>query len=515
MIVMANNQKILIYPSQYEHINRGCMENLLNRFAGSNIEITIIQCTNSHRACYLNKCLSNSGPDFSSNHLDACNVCVSNQSVFLHYAARLGIPCHTIALPALDNISHIPLELSDLLKFCLPSLSNKHLASKIYQSNALLSLCSQFCDSPEVFISLLRSVLGEIASIRKNTSFIETHLDLILLKLSSVLVVYEFIKHNVDFESYSYAYLFNGRFLLAKTLSIFCDQYSIPWSSFEGSFEWGPTASRYNLVDQASLQNFTARSSTLFNYAALNLTAQTSFRRTLLGCRSLKDRVLRKQQSAGYRLFVDHNFVHKDVGTSYVLFLTTSLFEFFLTDDFLDEGPSDQISMLKNIVLSLPESTNLVIREHPNSSGTDEQFKQKMRSLVSSMLPDNRFHFIASEEYVDTYLLMQAASVVIGSSSMALVEALFLSVPMYFLSPAIYSEYLPDRFCNWSDIDLLRNRLASPTLPTLDELRIVCRYFYDYNSLFGGQPLQTPSMLDLVPSRDVLSTCQHYDHLLS
>ena len=163
----------------------------------------------------------------------------------------------------------------------------------------------------------------------------------------------------------------------------------------------------------------------------------------------------------------------------------------------------------------MPKSTSLVIREHPNSSGADQEFKLKMRQLVTRMLPNDQFHFISSEEHVDTYLLMQAASVVIGSSSMALVEALFLSVPMYFLSPAIYSDYLPNRFCQWSDLESLRQRLTFPVIPTLDELRTACRYFYDYNALFGGQSLSTPGMLDLIPSREVLASCRHYDHLLS
>ena len=49
-------------------------------------------------------------------------------------------------------------------------------------------------------------------------------------------------------------------------------------------------------------------------------------------------KINRKKQSAGYRLFVDHQFVSKHVGSGFVLFLTTSLFEFYLTDDFLDNA---------------------------------------------------------------------------------------------------------------------------------------------------------------------------------
>jgi len=104
---------------------------------------------------------------------------------------------------------------------------------------------------------------------------------------------------------------------------------------------------------------------------------------------------------------------------------------------------------------------------------------------------------------------------VVGSSSMALVEALFLSVPMYYLSPAIYSNYLPQRYCQWRDPHLLRQCLAQPTLPSLEEIRAVSRYFTDYNEQFGGRPSPAPTMGELIPSREVLRSCRHYDHLLS
>ena len=85
-----------------------------------------------------------------------------------------------------------------------------------------------------------------------------------------------------------------------------------------------------------------------------------------------------------------------------------------------------------------------------------------MRDLVSSMLPSHRYHFIASEEQIDTYSLMRDSRVVVGASSMALAEALFISVPMYFLSPAIYSYYLPQRYCPWSNSLMLHQSLLDP-----------------------------------------------------
>jgi hypothetical protein len=511
---MSIEKNILVYASHYEHINRGCMEALLQKFPNFSLRLILVRCNDSHNVCYLNQCLASADKHFCCNYTAACSVCVANQSVFEHYASQLRIPISTIHVPEASCSDVVSSELAGLIKYCLPIISDPNLASRLNDHAGFLGVCCQYCDSAATFVALLRGVLGELASIRKDTSYLENCLELITLKLLSLFPVYRYLDSTLDFESIDHAFIFNGRFLLGKILSIFCDKHSISWSCYEGSFEWGPAATRYNFVEQGSLQNFRARASTLHGYAALHRSDDVDASAVLHGCRSLKDRVLRKKQSAGYRLFVNHQFASKHVGSTFVLFLTTSLFEFFLTDDFLDDAGSDQLAMLRQVIHCLPPTQTIVIREHPNSSGADAQFKQRMRQLVSTLLPSQRYQFIPSEEQADTYLLMREASVVVGASSMALVEALFLSVPMYFLSPAIYSNYLPHRYCEWSDPNSLRQCLAQPRLPSLEEIRAVSRYFTDYNALFGGRPSVVPTMRDLIPSREVLRSCRHYDHLL-
>ena len=511
---MSLEKNILIYASHYEHINRGCMEAILQKFHDTPFRLIVVRCNDSHRACYLNQCLASADKNFRSNHAAACAVCVANQSVFDYYSSYCQIPVSTIHIPAADTNESVSLEMTQLVNYCLPIIGERDLANRLNADPSIVALCHRYCDSVYIFVALLRAVLGELASIRKDTSCLEKYVRLVISKLSSLFPVYQYLKSSLDFDLIDHAYIFNGRFLVGKILSTFCDHFDISWSCYEGSFEWGPAATRYNFVDQGSLQNFNARSSTLHGYAALRRSEQNDAASILSGCRALKDRVLRKKQSAGYRLFVDHQFGSKHVGSGFVLFLTTSLFEFYLTDDFLDEGVSDQLAMLRQVILCLPPSQSIVIREHPNSSGADGEFKERMRHIVSTTLPCHRYQFIPSEEQVDTYRLMREASVVVGASSMALAEALFLSVPMYFLSPAIYSEYLPQRYCQWSDLHRLRQCLAQPQLPTIEEIKDVSRYFTDYNSLFGGRPSAAPTMRELIPSIDVLRSCRHYNHLL-
>lgn len=510
---MSDLKHVLIYGSHFEHINRGCMEDLLRRFRGSEIKLTLLQCQSSHEGCYLNQCLSNSGLDFNYNVQPSCQVCVNNQSVFNEYASLLDIPFNTIYIPRSANNVFYSDDLINLVKTCLPSVANPNLASIIEGDPVLNSLCLDFCLSADFFVVLFRAVLGEVASIRKDTSYLERFLPLICVKLKSIFSVVQFIQQSIKFQDIDFSYIFNGRFLVGKTLSYFCQINSIPWSTYEGSFEWGPSATKYNLVDNGSLQNFTARSATLYHYS--NDPSFLDFKsKSLMGSRILKDRVIRKKQSAGYKLFVRNDFKSAIIETPYLLFLTTSLFEFYLTDDFLDGAVSDQLSMIKQILSCIPDHLTLVIREHPNSINADSQFKSQVYNLVFSHLPSERVRIIKSEHNIDTYLLILGAEVVLGSSSMALAESIFLSVPTYYLSPSIFSKYIPSRYLPWRNKSTLSSSLYNPSLPTIPEIRSVCKYFFDYNQLFGGRPSSSALMRDLVPSIPILRSCRHYDHLI-
>ena len=51
--------KILIYGSQYEHINRGLLDYLQNTYNLKNLQIILVVCNNSMRSCYINHRISN------------------------------------------------------------------------------------------------------------------------------------------------------------------------------------------------------------------------------------------------------------------------------------------------------------------------------------------------------------------------------------------------------------------------------------------------------------------------
>ena len=205
---MKHTANILIYASHYEHINRGCMEDLLRRTYGLNIQLTVLQCNSSIHACYLNKCLASVGSDFHKNHPSACQVCISNQSVFQHYASKLNIPCSTIVVPQASNSPRYDRNLVSLVDFCLPSIGNASLSFLLKKDQFLSAVCCELCDSVDLFIFLLRGVLGELASIRKDTSHLEVYSDLILSKLSSLFPIYRYLKSNLSFESFDYVYIF-------------------------------------------------------------------------------------------------------------------------------------------------------------------------------------------------------------------------------------------------------------------------------------------------------------------
>ena len=136
---MSDEKNILIYASHYEHINRGCMEDILRRFNGFNIRLTLLVCNNSHRLCYLNQCLSNSGESFYDNHLEACKICFSNQLVFKKYADQLGIVCGTIFLNEAESNNQLSPELVDLVHFCLPQISDPFLFDRLNSNPSIVS----------------------------------------------------------------------------------------------------------------------------------------------------------------------------------------------------------------------------------------------------------------------------------------------------------------------------------------------------------------------------------------
>jgi hypothetical protein len=90
---------------------------------------------------------------------------------------------------------------------------------------------------------------------------------------------------------------------------------------------------------------------------------------------------------------------------------------------------------------------------------------------------------------IDTYKLVQGAKVVFGTSTMGIVESIFCSVPSYYLSPSIYSRYLPTRYLDIhkTGIDIINSTIINPKKIMISEIKNACLYYAEYNWLFRNK----------------------------
>ena len=66
--------KILIYGSQYEHINRGLLDYLRNSYTFKDLQIILVVCRNSMSSCYINHRISNIEYGEHQNDMKSCDV---------------------------------------------------------------------------------------------------------------------------------------------------------------------------------------------------------------------------------------------------------------------------------------------------------------------------------------------------------------------------------------------------------------------------------------------------------
>ena len=116
-----------------------------------------------------------------------------------------------------------------------------------------------------------------------------------------------------------------------------------------------------------------------------------------------------------------------------------------------------------------------------------EKFKERLIEAALKYNPNLEIYY--SEDLVDTYRLMQGAKVVFGTSTMGIVESIFCSVPSYYLSPAIYSKYLPTRYLDIRKIKLeaLVDAIVNPSRILISEIKSACLYYAEYNWLFANR----------------------------
>jgi len=508
--------RVLIVPSQYEHINRGIYVHLISTYPGTSLDISLIICRSAVNHCYLNYSGQHNPPPYAANSSSFCDACISNQLSISHYPRRhsLSLAAFHLEIPSSRQLSI----LFDLIAPLIPHLRQEHLSRRPQFPDEAIEPLRDYLPTLDSFLHIARAVIGEVVSINGTTDNINW--SIIHSKLSQAISLYRTLSDHITSFNPTLIYAFNGRFTVSALANSIADTHNIPYNTFESGHSWGPYSYTFSLTLNGTHQNFTRRSETLYeHYQTLCLQSpDLKARLTSYGFKSLYSRIYKKTNVSSYRLFVTKEYVQQSVVCGpYVLFLHTSLFEFYATTDYLDGALSDQISILNLLCQSLPPTHKLVLRFHPNSRNSDAYFKQKLIDILESSQID--YILIQSEANVDTYKLIMGSCCVFGSSSLSLVEALYMSVPAYYFSPSIYSKFLPSRRLlhpmPFSDI---RSLIITPRPVSCEEIRICSYYFACYNELFQLNHFHNRniSLANLLtPPFHKLSSYMHYDSFLS
>ena len=504
--------KILIYGSQYEHINRGLLDYLRNSYTFKDLQIILVVCRNSMSSCYINHRISNIEYGEHQNDMKSCNRCINNQRSFIDYKEEIDLNIRTVEI--IDN-PKIKKSTGEIQKF-VASFS-QIFDQVISEQDICLSdnLLKNF-HTLDTLISIARSAIGEYVSSRGSTDTINW--EIVANKIIEAQGIYSQINDLLIEENIDKVCVFNGRFMIASIIIEAAKQRGINYLSFESGHSWGPYASSYSIVENGRHQDFDARSSSLYNYYRRRELSKDYKRNEVIlnGKKMLYDRIFKKKQTGNYKLFVtsEYNEKQKD-NEDYILFLHTSLFEFFATDDYLKDQRSDQIAIISKLSEVIAETNKkLIIRFHPNSKNSDKIFKNKIIDVL--IKKDVKFKVFHSEDLVDTYGLIMGATMVFGASTMGIVESIFCSRPSYYFSPAIYKCYLPSRYIDlncegWSNI--IKEIISKPALISQEEIEQACLYYAEYNWLFENINYSNKGVevQDLkIPSINQLNKYGHY-----
>tara|TARA_B100000674_G_C37936190_1_gene960400 strand:+ start:798 stop:2324 length:1527 start_codon:yes stop_codon:yes gene_type:complete len=478
-------KNILIYSSQYEHINRGLLDYIENTYRLAKCKILLITCDNEISNCYLNHRLSNIDKIEHYNNEEACQTCINNQRSFIDYSEELAYKISEVKLSKEKYLIEEDRQknsefIEEVKEKFEEDLTETHLNTEDYLIKSY--------GSQESAMAIVRSAIGEYVSSIGTTDYINWNI--VSNKIFEAKNIYKQIADILVNEKIEKVFVFNGRFMNASIIIQAAKNNKIEFDSFESGHSWGPYSSSYSIVKNGAHQDFDARAETLYNYfREKELLSQYKEEDGIIqGKKMLYDRIFNKKQSGNYKLFVTNKFREDSIDKGeYVLFLHTSLFEFYVTRDYLKGGKSDQVAAMEELCKVLGKlKMKLILRFHPNSRGSDERFKERLIKAALKYNPKTEIYH--SEDLVDTYKLMQGAKVVLGTSTMGIVESIFCSVPSYYFSPAIYSRYLPTRHLNIHQESprTLMDAIINPNKILISEIRNACLYYAEYNWLFNN-----------------------------
>jgi len=486
---------LVFYPSQYEHINRNAIYDLILSelkvdHSISNLlynyNVFIVSCSNSVDSCYLNYSLVEQDHSPSgylwNNNFRACHVCLQNQLSVATYLERLGAKVTLLALPQIGDHTQCPLPNYAEIITVITQLYIR-LGQFVAQEDLILTitkLAKSLSLNPFVLANSLRSSHSVITSFTGESILSTIDQRQLFAKINSWLSNYRYLSAALP-ANCAKAYIFNGRFEIASAIRTICSEREIKYRCFESGHQYGFSCTTGFFTDCSLIQDLGARSLSLMH--ALNNDHNTYSMKLSWGRQWLTERIHHLRPTGPYKQFIDSTYTDDIPDQRYDLYLSTSQYEFTGCDSHLP-GESGYESDILKVLASLQTDTCLVIRFHPNSAGKDLRYNKHVRNIVNSSRR-RPVVFISSDTKVNTYSLVMDASLVVVNSSLAAVEAVFLGVPCISMSNGTYSSFVPylrkidttaHGYPGSRCFDFYRRR--KPTSVDIDNC---CIYAYAYN----------------------------------
>jgi hypothetical protein len=271
------------------------------------------------------------------------------------------------------------------------------------------------------------------------------------------------------------AVIFNGRFLEIRPFMRACERMGIPFYTHER----GGVLSKYLIREDSTPHSLTA-----VRKEISELWEKGSENKAELGRKFFEDRRNRVMQS--WLVFTEGQEKGSlpegfDPAKKNIALYNSSIDEYEGIAGFSNKLYEDDNAGIKAIVDSFKDdhSTHFYLRVHPNLSGLDNTQMRELKAIGEAY---TNLTIIPPEAVIDSYALMEAASIVAVFSSTMGVEAVYWNKPVVLLSNSFYGGlkgfYQPED--HNQVLALLRSNLSP--LESADTLK------YGYWELTKGKP---------------------------
>ncbi|ABB25073.1 hypothetical protein Syncc9902_0098 [Synechococcus sp. CC9902] len=483
----------LIIGSQYEHINKGCAELIIENTDIANDRFVYAICSGQLEYCFVynrlyeniygerpltGKGLHHSKEVASANiskFIDPCKICNKNQ-IALYYLLK-EIKVNIVIANVTSKIMQSHVWIDKLVELIVNEKWNRNNHKK-NNFGEINSNEVEYCIAASK--SSIITTYYDVFSPAKH----KRELAIILKDAINLLLKY---KELIKIENISSGFIFNGRMHNVHIPMNILLQNNSKVYTYECSEEWGLESQSYSFAVNTMIQDLDERSAIYRDEFNSFTDDKKKFAREWAS-KWLDNRVYSLKQVGSYPQF-SGRFEKSDntkakVNEKYdFLILPTSEFEYAGFDK-ISKGPlGTQLDAYMEIAEKFPNAS-YAVRLHPNSSNRDEEYIQKLCSKLTELIPSIKIYEPAST--TNTYNLIRDSKIVVSGFSLALIEAIHIGKKVITTTPSLYSAFIPD-FCLTKNHELSSqirkgNKEIFETTPSKNHQQLAAEYAFMLNN---------------------------------